>query len=191
MLVCGCGEQGRAHVEAIGAVLPLTRYLFWDRNGDAARALAADLNGEPVEDLGVAARAADVIVTCTTSHQPFLTAAMIGPGTFIAAVGADKADKSEIAPELMGAATVVTDVTAQCAEMGDLHHALEAGAMTRAEVRAQLGEVLTGEKSGRRTREEIIIFDSTGTGLQDVAAAAAIYERCIKQETIKAVTLSA
>ncbi len=191
LLVCGCGEQGRAHVEAIRDVLPIARAMLWDRNPWAAVALAAELDGTAVEDLGSAAQSADVIVTCTTSHQPFLSAAMIRPGTFVAAVGADKPDKSEIVPDVMGAATVVTDVTAQCAEMGDLRHALQAGIMTRADVHAQLGEVLTGAKSGRRSIEEIIIFDSTGTGLQDVAAAAAIFERSSGDASVQSVGLSA
>ena len=102
---------------------------------------------------------------------------MVRPGTFIAAVGADSPDKSEISPALMAAAKVVTDVTAQCAEMGDLHHAIAAGMMTKADVHAELGELLVGEKAGRASPDEIIIFNSTGTGLQDVAVAAAIYER--------------
>jgi ornithine cyclodeaminase/alanine dehydrogenase-like protein (mu-crystallin family) len=106
---------------------------------------------------------------------------MVAPGTFLAAVGADNPDKSEMAPALMAAATVVTDVTAQCAAMGDLHHAIAAGAMSEAQVHGELGEVLTGAKSGRTSAEEILVFDSTGTGAQDVSAAAAIYERCVAQ----------
>jgi ornithine cyclodeaminase/alanine dehydrogenase-like protein (mu-crystallin family) len=191
LLVCGCGEQGRAHAEALRSVLPLTRFLLWDRNPVAARALAAEVGGEAVADLATAARSADAIVTCTTSHEPYLTADMVAPGTFIAAVGADKPDKSEIAPELMAAAAVVTDVTAQCAAMGDLHHAIAAGAMTKSDVRAQLGELLAGEKPGRAATDEIVIFDSTGTGLQDVAAGAAIYERCVEAGLALRVALSA
>jgi ornithine cyclodeaminase/alanine dehydrogenase-like protein (mu-crystallin family) len=71
------------------------------------------------------------------------------------------------------------DLVEQCATMGDLHHALTAGVMTRADVRAELGEVITGQKRGRTSDEEIIVFDSTGTALQDVAAAALVYERAV------------
>jgi ornithine cyclodeaminase/alanine dehydrogenase len=116
---------------------------------------------------------------------------MVRPGSFVAAVGADSPDKSEIAPLLMAAAKVVTDVTAQCAEMGDLHHAIEAGSMTQADVYTELGQLLTGEKAGRTSPDDIIIFDSTGTGLQDVAAAAAIYQRCIGDHSVQSVALSA
>ena len=70
----------------------------------------------------------------------------------------------------------------QCAAIGDLHHALDQGVITRADVHAELGEVITGKKSGRTSRDEIIIFDSTGTALQDVAAGALVYEKALRTE---------
>lgn len=191
LLICGCGEQGRAHVETLRLVLPIERLLLWDRDPARSERLATELGGDAVGDLHSAARSADVIVTCTPASQPYLDAGMVGPGTFIAAVGADKPEKSELTPALLAAAAVVTDVTTQCAEMGDLRHAIAAGAMSEADVRAELSELLIGEKAGRRSPDEIIIFDSTGTGLQDVAAAAIIYERCSGDPSIQSVALSA
>ena len=191
LLVCGSGEQGRAHVAAIREVLPIERVLLWDGDPVRANNLAAELGAEAIQDLISAAGSADVIATCTPSTDPFLDVGMANPGTFVAAVGADNPNKSEIAPNLMAAAIVVTDVTAQCAEMGDLHHAIRAGTMTRADVHAELGQLLVGEKAGRSSNDEIIIFDSTGTGLQDVAAAAAIYERCIALGTMQSLSLTA
>jgi ornithine cyclodeaminase/alanine dehydrogenase-like protein (mu-crystallin family) len=191
VLICGCGEQGRAHVAALREILPIGRCLLWDRDYRAAEALAAEVDAVAVRDLTQAAGSADVIACCTTSREPFLDADMVAPGTFIAAVGTDSPDKSEIAPALMANATVVTDVTAQCAEMGDLHHAIEAGATTAADVHAELGELLVGAKAGRTSPDEIIVFDSTGTGLQDVAAAAAIYERCCGDGAILSIALAA
>lgn len=183
LLICGCGEQGQAHAEALRAVLPLQRCLLWDRDPVRADEIAAvlatsSMDAIAVSDLKSGARSADVIACCTTSREPFLDVDMVAAGTFIAAVGADNPDKSEITPRLMAAATVVTDVSAQCAEMGDLHHAIDAGTITKADVHADLGQVLIGARPGRSSPSEIIIFDSTGTGTQDVAAAAAIYERC-------------
>jgi ornithine cyclodeaminase/alanine dehydrogenase-like protein (mu-crystallin family) len=191
LLICGSGEQGRAHVEAIREVLPIAKCLFWDRDSEAAEAIAAEMDGVAVHDLNGAAGQADLIICCTTALEPYLDVHMVRPGSFIAAVGADSPDKSEIAPSLMATAKVVTDVTAQCAEMGDLHHAIEAGSMTQADVYTELGQLLTGEKAGRTSPDDIIIFDSTGTGLQDVAAAAAIYERCIGDRSVQSVALSA
>ena len=191
LLICGCGEQGRAHLEALRELFPLDRCLLWDRNHQLAEALAVELDGVAVQDLRSAAESADVIACCTTSRQPYLSVEMVKPGTFIAAVGADNPDKSEISPVLMAAATAITDVTSQCAEMGDLHHAIVAGSMTAADVHAELGQLLVGTKPSRTAPEEIIIFDSTGTGLQDVTAAAAIYERCRDDPSVQSVALSA
>jgi ornithine cyclodeaminase/alanine dehydrogenase-like protein (mu-crystallin family) len=74
---------------------------------------------------------------------------------------------------------VITDVTEQCATIGDLHHAIAAGLMTRDSVHAELGEVVAGKKPGRERDDETIIFDSTGMALQDVAAATIVYERAL------------
>ena len=177
LLVCGCGEQGRAHVGAMREVLPLTRLLLWDRNEEAAEALARGVDGTVVGELSSVSRSADVIVCCTSSRTPYLDAAMVADGTFIAAVGADNPDKSEIAPELMAKSKVVVDSLQQCAVMGDLHRAIAGGVMTEADVYAELPDVVDAGW-GRRSPDEIVIFDSTGTGLLDVAASAAIYERC-------------
>jgi ornithine cyclodeaminase/alanine dehydrogenase-like protein (mu-crystallin family) len=103
---------------------------------------------------------------------------MVRQGTFISAVGADNEEKQEIDPQLMAAATVVTDLTEQACKIGDLHHAIDAGAMSREGVYAELAEIVVGRKAVPAGRT--IVFDSTGTGLQDVAAAIAVYRRAAK-----------
>jgi len=97
----------------------------------------------------------------------------------VAAVGADNEHKQEIEPALLAHSTVVVDVLNQAVTIGEVHHAIDAGAMTRDQVHAELGEIVAGKKPGRRSGEEIIVFDSTGTALQDVAAAAVVYERAL------------
>jgi ornithine cyclodeaminase/alanine dehydrogenase-like protein (mu-crystallin family) len=79
----------------------------------------------------------------------------------------------------MARAKVVTDLTAQATTMGDLHHAPQAKAY------AELGEIITGRKPGRTSADEIIVFDSTGVAIQDVAAAACAYERAIAAKEIE------
>lgn len=197
LLVCGCGEQGRAHVAALEDVLPLDRCLLWDSSGDAVRAAADTLRGrgsmkiEVIEDLSSATAEADVIVTCTTAREPFLKVEHVRPGTFVAAVGADNPDKSELTPELLSKGRIVVDTLAQCATMGDLHHAIAAGLVKKSDVHAELVDVVAGSKPGRQSPDEILIFDSTGTALEDVAAAAMIYERCRADETALRVSLGA
>jgi ornithine cyclodeaminase/alanine dehydrogenase-like protein (mu-crystallin family) len=131
---------------------------------------------EIVPEAGQAAGRADAVITCTPSPRPLLGPGDLAPGAFLAAVGADNPDKQEVDPALMASARVVVDVLAQCAVMGDLHHALAAGAMKEADVHAALADVVAGRRPGRRARDEVFIFDSTGTALEDVAAAAFAYE---------------
>lgn len=146
-----------------------------------AREMAAelDLDVSAARDSVEAVRDCDVCVTCTPSRRAFLLREHVRPGTFVAAVGADSGDKQEIDPALLAASVLVVDVLDQCAAIGDLHHALEAGVLTRESVHAELAEVVTGRKPGRRSPEEITVFDSTGTALQDVAAAALVYEKAV------------
>ncbi|TMB73020.1 MAG: hypothetical protein E6J46_15650 [Chloroflexi bacterium] len=107
--------------------------------------------------------------------------AWVARGCFIAAVGADNEHKQEIDPALFRAARVVVDSLEQCATIGDLHHALDAGVMTRGEVHAELGEIVAGRKPGRQSESEIILFDSSGVALGDVAGAAVVYERALER----------
>jgi len=132
------------------------------------------------DDLGEAARQSDIVITCTTSRRAFLGRHHVKRGAFVAAVGADNEEKQEIEPALMAAASVVTDSTDQCATIGDLHHAIDAGLMQRNDVRAELGDVVADPSRGRRSDDEIVIFDSTGVAFQDVAAAAIVYERALR-----------
>jgi ornithine cyclodeaminase/alanine dehydrogenase-like protein (mu-crystallin family) len=183
LLICGCGVQGRAHVEAFAPLRKFRRVIVFDKEETKARRLASDL-ARPLKltieiagDLGDAARQSDVIVTSTPSTSPILTDTDIGPGAFIAAVGADNPHKNELAPELMRHAAIIADVADQCAVMGDLRAAIAAGALDRSAIRAELGEILAGSKAGRKRDDEIVIFDSTGAAFQDLAAAAMIVER--------------
>ena len=185
LTICGCGVQAAPQVRALARVLPLERVYAFDLSAARAERLAEDLRCElklealVAGDLAEAVQRSQVCVTCTPSKRPFLRPEHVAPGTFIAAVGADSPEKQELEPELLAGAKLVVDVLEQCAIMGELHHALEAGVMTREDVHAELGAVVAGRKPGRTSAEEITIFDSTGMGLQDVAAAAVVYEKAV------------
>lgn len=94
-------------------------------------------------------------------------------------MGADNSEKQELEPTLLSRSKVVVDVLEQCVTLGELHHALDAGALTRDEVYGELGEVIAGGKPGRTSADEIIIFDSTGMALQDVVTAVGVYEKAV------------
>jgi len=189
--IIGCGRQGKVQLSAIKTVLPLERVFVFDTELAAAETFAKETSQTGLEVLAPgpmtgnafqeALHQSDVVVTCTTSRRYFLTTAHLQPGTFIAAVGADSHDKQEIEPRLLSTNIVVTDATAQCARIGDLHHAVALEMMRPEEVSAELGEVIVGRKPGRKLPQDIVIFDSTGIAIQDVAAAAAIYELASKR----------
>jgi ornithine cyclodeaminase/alanine dehydrogenase-like protein (mu-crystallin family) len=130
-----------------------------------------------VRDVRTAARGADVVVTVTTSTRPVLGLADVEPGTFVAGVGADNPSKHELATDLMQASRVIVDSVAQASTLGDLHHAIEAGAMRATDVQGGLAELVAGRLAGRTSADERWVFDSTGLAIQDLAAAEMIYER--------------
>jgi ornithine cyclodeaminase/alanine dehydrogenase len=187
LTICGCGQQGRAQLRALAATFELSTAYAWDANQEQAQHFAADCSEElgikieAVADFRNVTRRSDICVTCTTSKEPFFNEEDVGPGTFIAAVGADHPDKQELDPVLFAKNKVVVDLLEQCAAIGDLHHAIAAGVTDREHVYAELGEVVAGKRSGRSTDDEITIFDSTGMALQDVAVAAVVFEKAIQQ----------
>ncbi len=181
--IYGCGRQGRSHLRALTHVRPITHAFALDLDPACARRFAAELGPElgvsvtPTEAMAAAVAASDICVTCTPAGEPVFPAALLHPGLFLAAVGADSPDKQELEPAVFRHSRVVVDDLAQAAALGDLHHAIAAGVIAAADVHATLGQVIAGRRQGRTSAEEIIVFDSTGTALQDVAAAALVYER--------------
>lgn len=184
--IVGCGVQGRAQLRAVAAVRPLERAHAVDTDPASRTRFARDMTemlGIPVtsEDGLAAAGDTDIWVTCTTSRRPVLGPEHVRPGAFVAAVGADNPEKQEIDPRLFEGTTVVVDIAEQCAAIGDLRHALEAGSIRLDQVHAELGEVVAGSRPGRSHPSEVVLFDSTGTALQDLAAAAIVYERAVER----------
>ncbi len=183
--ICGCGNQGRVSLRALMKVCPLERAYAFDVDASQSKRFASELADElginvvVAPDLIEAVGHSDICVTCTPSKHYFLKREYVPPGMFIAAVGADNEEKQELDPTLMANNKTVVDLMEQCAAIGDLHHALERGLMSRDDVHAELGAVVAGRRHGREAAEEIIIFDSTGMALQDVVAAVAVYEKAL------------
>ncbi len=179
--IIGCGMQAGYVLEAFAEVLPLKQFFAFDKDTVKAKAFAKFHRGkkkllvDACRDLGAVTKISDVIITCTTAKSPVLKKGDVRPGTFIAALGADNSEKQELDPELFKGAGVLVDDLEKCALEAELHHALDSGVITRADVRADLCQLASGQKKGRENDDEIVIFDSLGTGLQDVAAAEAAY----------------
>jgi alanine dehydrogenase len=185
--ICGCGNQGRISLQALAMVFSLERAFAYDLDAARAGKFASELSEElrieieTVRDLGQAVNRSDICITCTPSTQFFLKQEYVAPGTFVGAVGADSPEKQELEPALLSENKLVVDILEQCASIGELHHALAAGLTTKQDVHAELGDVIAGTRPGRTSSNEIIIFDSTGMALQDVIAAAAVYEKAVSK----------
>lgn len=185
--ICGCGNQGRISLMALRHTHEITKVFVYDTDHQVADTYARELSErlqmdiEPVRRLSTAVLRSDICVTCTPSKEPLLFKDDVREGTFIAAVGADSEDKNEIDPGLVASAKLFADVAEQSATFGDFHHALNSGSVDASHLYAELGDVIAGTKTGRVHDKEIILFDSTGTALQDVVAAALVYERAVEQ----------
>ena len=95
-------------------------------------------------------------------------------------MGTDTIGKQEVEPALLARARIFTDEVAQSVTIGEAQHAVAQGLITESDV-TPLGRVITGADPGRRSAEEITLFDGTGVGLQDLAVAAAVVELAIAQ----------
>jgi len=194
--IVGCGVQGRVQLRGIAAVRQIVQVHAYDTNADAARRFALDMAPvvgapiRPADDLHRAVSTSDIVVTCTTSTRPILGPDDVRPGTFVAAVGADNPEKHEIDPRLLASSKVVADIIDQAATIGDLHHALAAGLMRPQDVHAELGEIVIGRRPGGVSRDDVLVFDSAGVALQDVAAAALVHRKAHERHVGSAIAIS-
>jgi ornithine cyclodeaminase/alanine dehydrogenase-like protein (mu-crystallin family) len=180
--LAGCGVQGRAHAEALREVLPEVHLRVYDTDPAKARAFAEWVRSalgkgaSAAPNLGEATRASQVIVTCTPSLSPILRAGDVPPGALVCAVGADNEQKAEMHVSLLEGARVVTDLSAQCAKIGDLRQAVEAGHDPGRFVRAELSDIVTGRRVARDHPDDIVVFDSTGLAIEDLALGALVLD---------------
>ncbi|HEY0680613.1 MAG TPA: ornithine cyclodeaminase family protein [Chitinophagaceae bacterium] len=187
--ICGCGNQGRISLQALMKVRKLEKVFVSDVDEVRAEKFALEFGKETLvtpisqKDLPMALKQSHICVTCTPSREPFIQSRDIMPGTFIAAVGADSEEKHELYPDLIASSKIVADVAEQSAAFGDLHHAINLGLITISGIHAELGSIIAGIKPGRESDNEIIVFDSTGTAIQDVAAAKFVYEKALAEGT--------
>ena len=176
--VVGSGAQARYQIRALCMVRGFDRLLVHGRNQESVMRyideMDAALDGVVVEacDLPSLVAQSDLVVTTTQSRDPLIRAEWLHPGLHITAMGSDIPGKQELeAAVLARADLLVCDRRSQCAAMGELQHALDAG-LVDATAAVELGEITSGSVEGRRSREQITVCDLTGTGVQDTAIAA-------------------
>ena len=171
--VVGCGVNGAAAARtftALGLAVSV-----WDVDSSRAAAVADEV-GAAVAASREVALAADIVVTVTPGKEILFPAGSLRAGQHVSLMGADGPGKAEIAVEEIARARVFCDDWEQASHGGELAAAVEAAVLARDDV-AELGQVLAGKAEGRRSPEEITLFDSTGLAIQDLAIAKAALER--------------
>lgn len=168
----GCGVNGAWAARCLAAA-GYGPGVCADERENAARALAEELGWRA----GTREEAAveDVVVTMTPGDAPVILAADLRDGQHLAVMGADAHGKSEVEPAAIERCHLFCDEWEQAAGGGELAGPVAEGRVTREQV-TELGQVLLGRAEGRRSPEEITLFDSTGLAIQDLAIARAVYE---------------
>jgi len=181
LAVIGCGLQGRSHVRALAG--RVSRVHLWDHHPGRAAELADKLAGEVGVPLLVATspaaavRAADIVVTCTTSVTPVLAGAWVAPGTTVVSIGSFAPDRCEVDAALVRRAdTIVVDHAGIARrQAGPLVAGLDAGDIAPESV-VDLGDVVAGRRPARRDDNGIVYYNSVGLGVQDAAAVTALLD---------------
>jgi ornithine cyclodeaminase len=173
----GAGHQSAFQLRAAARQRDFKRVVGWNLHKDMLPRLAETAKdlGLPFEsvELDQLGAEADVIITITSSFAPILKRVQVRPGTHLACMGTDTKGKQEVEAALVVDATVFTDEVAQSISIGEAQHAFADGAKPESAI-TQIGAVINGTHPGRRSADEITLFDGTGVGLQDLAVAAAV-----------------
>ncbi|HEX6489749.1 MAG TPA: ornithine cyclodeaminase family protein [Gaiellaceae bacterium] len=176
LAVLGSGVQARAHLQALAQVRSFELARVWSRNGEHARALAeataAPFRVEVAASARAALEGADVVVTATSSREPILERGWLAAGAHVNAVGASIAAARELdAATVAEAALFVDSRESVVNEAGDYLFAVTELGLGPDHIRAELGEVLSGSREGRRSPEELTVFKSVGLAAEDLAVA--------------------
>jgi alanine dehydrogenase len=176
LAIIGSGVQARSHLEALRLVRDFREVRVWSPRRAAAFAeehgVAAAASAEE------AVRGAEVVVTATTSQTPVLSGEWLSPGVHINALGAPRPDWRELDDEVVRRSRVYVDSRkAAMKESGDV---IAAG-----EIFAEVGEVVSGAKPGRRSAEEVTLFKSLGLAVEDVATAELVYRKALEEVTVE------
>ena len=183
MLMVGTGALAPHLIGAHASQRPIRKVLIWGRDPAKAAALAASFKGTPFSasvatDLEAAVRGADIVSCATLSREPLVKGAWLKPGAHLDLVGAFTPDMRESDDEAVRRSSVFVDTSAGALkEGGDIVQPLKSGILKPESVLADLFELTRGEKKGRQRSDEITLFKSVGSALEDLAAAELAVER--------------
>jgi len=187
--ILGAGVQARAHIRALSRVRKLQQIKIYSPSGISATKIRKDMESEVGVGVKVAASAedavkhSDIVVTVTTAKEPILKSEWLNAGVHINAVGSHRPDLREVDGATLARAKVVVDSReAIMAECGDILLALKEKSIPEDVINAEIGEVLAGMKSGRKSAREITLYKSVGIAIQDVATANLVYRKALVQK---------
>jgi ornithine cyclodeaminase/alanine dehydrogenase-like protein (mu-crystallin family) len=182
LALLGYGEQAVTHARAIGKVCDLESIVVWGRSLERAQAFAKKMQAELAVPIFAAEKAreavaeADVICTVTSATEPILNGEWVRPGTHVNLVGSGYAGPVEVDNDLVVRSRFIADSRDGVLQQGaEFLRAKNAGLIGDEHVVAEIGQVLSGEVQGRRTKEEITVYKSLGHVVQDLASAWALY----------------
>lgn len=182
--IFGAGMQAKLQLEALKLVRSISQARVWARDHAKAKAAAAELSSRFAMEVRAfanpqaAASGADIIVTTTPAEEPIILSEWLEPGQHLTAMGSDAEQKNEIDPAAIRRADLyVADSLKQTRRLGELHHAIIAGAVGADAEFPELGQIIAGRANGRTGLGEITIADLTGTGVQDTAIATLAFSR--------------
>ncbi len=177
LLVVGTGALAPHMAAAHCAARPIVEILVWGRSREHAQRMAAKLAAtgrsvRAVADLREGLAVADIVTCATTAREPVVRGEHVRPGTHVDLVGAFTPEMRESDDALVARASLFVDTFAGALkEAGDLVQPLARGVIGRERVLAELADLASGRHAGRRDREEVTLFKSVGTALEDLAAA--------------------
>ena len=185
--VIGAGVQAEGLIEAILAVRDIEKIHIASRTFEKAEKFAQNIRNRFNIKVSVfrsadeAIDSADIVVTATNANQPVYTHSL-HPGVHLNAVGSFKPDMQEIPSETMLVANkiVVESMEAALEETGDLKIPQAEGILTKNMLHSELGDIISGEKVGRETEEEVTVFKSVGLAIVDIIVAQYFYKKLIQ-----------
>ncbi|MBI1208327.1 MAG: ornithine cyclodeaminase family protein [Azospirillum sp.] len=191
LLVVGTGMLASQLIEAYTATFPIRSILVWGRNSAHAERVAGRFKRSKFQvsattDLEGAVRGADIITCATATREPLIMGDWLSPGAHLDLIGGVTPEMREADDQAVRRARVFVDTRdGACREAGDIVQPLDSGVIGGDDIAGDLYELTRGDRGGRRFYDQITLFKSVGSALEDLAAAELAVEMVIHRETLR------
>jgi alanine dehydrogenase len=182
----GCGAQAETQLLALKELFAITGVKAWGHKESVSKRFVKNmrpsgLNIKIAKDLRSCVEGCDIIITTTPSRKPLVKRKWLKMGVHINAIGADARGKEELEPKILKDAKIVVDSWEQASHSGEINVPLKKGLISKSDICADIGQIVTRKRRGRRNKAEITVFDSTGLAIQDVAISNLIYKTALRR----------